>query len=110
MQAIQIADGNPVKQFEYNSGRTIASFFLPIVFVGLAFLVFSLSEPVSYLRILLGGFICGVAVCGMHYLGQESILNYRNHFDWRFVLTSAVIAVVAASVALGVSSDSSRPG
>ena len=102
MQAIQMGDGQAFHQFQYNTSRTIASFFLPIVFVGLAFFVLSVSEVVTAWRILTGGLICGAAVCGMHYLGQESILNYQNHFDWRYVLASVIIAVVAASVALGV--------
>ena len=102
MQAIQIGNGEELYQFEYNVGRTVASFFLPIVFVGLAFFVLSTSEQATRLRILAGGLISGTAVCGMHYLGQESIVNYRNYFDWRYVLASSVIAAVAASVALGV--------
>ena len=48
----------------YSPGFTAGSFFLPICGVGIAFYFFSISEHVSIIGTLLGGFIVGSAICG----------------------------------------------
>jgi NO-binding membrane sensor protein with MHYT domain len=102
MEAIVMADGRPELQIYYYPAFIAGSFFLPIAVVAIAFSLFSTSRNVSIWRIVLSGTVCGTAICGMHYLGQAGIVNYWNIWDWKYVLASAIIAVTAATIALGV--------
>ena len=97
-----MAQGEPNLQIQYSPGFTAGSFFLPVCVVGIAFYFFSVSENVRIQGTMVGGFLVGSAVCGMHYLGQKGIANYTPSYSWRYVLGSAIIAVAANSVALGV--------
>jgi NO-binding membrane sensor protein with MHYT domain len=101
-RAITMFNGEPELQIDYSPGFTAGSFFLPIIFVGIAFMTFKNTETINVWRTGVGGFICGSAICGMHYLGQLGIDNYTNVWDVRYIVGSAVIAVVAATAALGV--------
>ena len=86
----------------YSPAYTVGSLLLAIGVVGIAFLVLSSSESLSPLKIVIGGIICGAAICGMHYVGQLGLINYWNVWDSRYILGSAAIAVVAATAALGI--------
>ncbi|KAL8901025.1 MAG: hypothetical protein Q9207_005404 [Kuettlingeria erythrocarpa] len=97
-----MAQGQRVLQIEYNAAWTAGSFFLPICVVSIAFYLLGLSETVKVPRIMIVGLLTGAAVCGMHYSGQGGISNYYVSYQWGYVLGSAVIAVMAATVALGV--------
>lgn len=101
-RAVVMAQGQSHQQIQYNPGFTAGSFFLPVCVVGIAFYFFSVSENVSILGTLVGGLLVGSAVCGMHYMGQKGIANYIPSYSWGHVFGSAIIAVTAASVALGV--------
>ena len=101
-RAILMAKGEPYLQIRYNPGFTAGSFFLPVCVVAIAFYLFSVSEHVSILGTVVGGLLVGSAVCGMHYMGQKGIANYTPIYAWRRVLGSAIIAVVANTIALGV--------
>lgn len=101
-RAIVMADGQAYLQIQYNPGYTAGSFFLPVCVVAVAFYLFSVSEKVSILGTLVGGLLVGSAVCGMHYMGQKGIANYTPIYAWRKVLGSAIIAVAANTIALGV--------
>lgn len=101
-RAILMAHGEPSLQIRYSPGFTAGSFFLPVCVVAVAFYLFSVSEQVSILGTMVGGLLVGSAVCGMHYMGQKGIANYTPSYVWRRVLGSAIIAVVANTVALGV--------
>jgi len=101
-RAIAMARGQADAQIQYSPGFTAGSFFLPIVVVCIAFYFFSTSEHVSIVWTLMGGLLTGFAVCGMHYMGQGCIANYTPSYLWPYVLGSAIIAVVATTVALGV--------
>ena len=100
-RAINMSDGRSL-QLAYNPGFTAASFFLPIICVGVAFYVFGITENVSKLGTLAGGICTGSAVCGMHYLGQLGITNYTPVYNHKFVAGSVIIAIVASTLALGV--------
>ena len=89
-------------QIAYSPGFTAGSFLLPIIVVGLAFWLFSVSDSVTVIGTVVGGLTTGFAVCGMHYLGQGGIANYQTVYDWKFILGAAIIAVVASTIALGV--------
>lgn len=101
-RAVVMAQGQSHQQIQYNPGFTAGSFFLPVCVVGIAFYFFSVSENVSILGTLVGGLLVGSAICGMHYMGQKGIANYIPSYSWGHVFGSAIIAVTAASVALGV--------
>ena len=101
-RALTMEQGQKYLQIVYHSGFTVGSFILPIVVVVLAFYCLTLHETVSIIGTAVGGFTTGIAVCGMHYLGQGGITNYQPIYDWRFVLGAAIIAVVAATVSLGI--------
>lgn len=102
-RAIRIGDGSRELQIEYSPGYTAGSFFLPIVVVTMAFFVFNIKESVTISGTILGGTIAGTAICGMHYLGLGGTANYHPIVTFRYVLASAIIAVVASTLALGTS-------
>lgn len=101
-RAIVMAENQGDFQIRYSPGFTAGSFFLPICGVGMAFYVFSVSEKVSIFGTLSGGLMLGLAVCGMHYMGQGGIINYTPSYSWPYVLGSAIIAVATSTVVLGV--------
>jgi len=101
-RAITIEQGQPELQIGYNPGFTAGSFFLPICAVGIAFYLFTISEEVTIFGTITAGCLSGLAICGMHYVGQGGIANYQAVYDWKYIIGSAIIAVVAATLALGV--------
>lgn len=86
----------------YSSGFTAISFFVPILVLLAAFVAVGTNDAVSWWRILIGGVLCGAAVCGMHYLGNRSIENYACIYNPAFVVGAAIIAVVASIIALSM--------
>ena len=101
-RAILMVNGEEYLQIQYSPGFTAGSFFLPVCVVGIAFYLFSITEHVSILATMVGGLMLGSAVCGMHYMGQKGIANYTPYYSWKRVLGSAIIAVAANTIALGV--------
>ena len=101
-RAINMANGQEAFQIAYSPAFTAGSFFLPICVVAFAFYLFTVSENVSIWGTLLGGLTTGLAVCGMHYMGQGGIANYAPEYDWRYIVGSAITAVIASTLALGV--------
>ncbi|KAL9587131.1 MAG: hypothetical protein Q9203_003621 [Teloschistes exilis] len=101
-RAITMVNGEREFQIRYSAGCTAGSFFLPIGVVSVAFYLLGLSEKVHISRIIVVGTMTGAAVCGMHYLGQKGISNYNVSYDWRYVVGSAFIAIIAATIALGI--------
>lgn len=101
-RAIEMLNGERELQIEYSSSYTAGSFFLPICVVALAFYYLDQTDHVTVLGTLLGGFLTGLAVCGMHYTGEVGISNYSISYSWKCVLGSAIIAVAANTAALGV--------
>ena len=97
-----MSGGEAALQIAYSPGYTAGSFFLPICVVGLAFFLFTISDVVTIIGTLSSGFLTGLAVCGMHYMGQGGISNYQPTYDIKNVVGAAVIAVVAATTALGL--------
>ena len=87
-------------QIAYSRGFTAASFFIPILVLLAAFLAIGTNNTVSWWRVNIGGVLCGVATCSMHYLGNASIKNYTCVYRPVNIVGSAIIAVVASNVAL----------
>ncbi|KAL8868556.1 MAG: hypothetical protein Q9174_004914 [Haloplaca sp. 1 TL-2023] len=101
-RAIEMLSGGRGLQIRYNAASTAGSFFLAIGVVSIAFYFLGLADEVHISLILVVGCLTGAAVCGMHYLGQNGISNYVVSYDWKYVVGAAFIAVIAATVALGV--------
>jgi NO-binding membrane sensor protein with MHYT domain len=98
-RAIILGDGRMELQLTYNAGYTTLSAFLPIVilFLGLTlgeYLVANHKGVWSFL--IVGGFVVGLSITGMHYIGNLGISNYK-------LLNSPGYIVGAAAIAVGVS-------
>ncbi|KAL8824886.1 MAG: hypothetical protein Q9191_004753 [Dirinaria sp. TL-2023a] len=96
-----MADGDKSLRIVYNGGFTAGSLIMPIAIIAGAFFAFSISK-VSILRTLIGGFLVGLGICGMHYLGQVSIFDYKAVYAAANIVGAAMIAVAASTVALGL--------
>ena len=92
----------PELQIAYSSGFTALSFFVPILVILAAFLIVGSNERVGRFRVACGGTLAGLAICGMHYLGEAGIANYSCVYDPVYVAVSAVIAVVASVGTLSI--------
>jgi NO-binding membrane sensor protein with MHYT domain len=101
-RAIVLADGQTEIQIAYSPGFTTLSFFVPILVLLAAFTAFGSEDQVSLVRVTVGGTLAGLAICGMHYLGQAGISNYISVYSVGNVVGAAVVAVVASIVALSV--------
>ncbi|KAM6508311.1 hypothetical protein FALCPG4_018184 [Fusarium falciforme] len=101
-RAIDLGNGELEMQIAYSSGSTAVSFLVPILVLLAAFLAIGTNNAVSWWRVIIGGVLCGEAVCGMHYLGNASIENYTCVYRPAFVVGAAFIAVVASNVALAM--------
>ncbi|KAL5918622.1 hypothetical protein ACKVV7_006562 [Pyricularia oryzae] len=101
-RSIIIADGESQLQISYSSSFTVLSLFVPIFVLLAAFVAAGTKDRVSWWRIGIGGTLSGLAICGMHYLGNASISNYSCEYDLGNVIAAAIIAVVASSVALAI--------
>lgn len=89
-RAIILYPGSPGMnglQLSYSAGFTALSFFVPIVFLLLAYLLMGTSsEAVGWLRLGTGGTFAGLSICGMHYLVHsplKSLLGFTilTHFS-----------------------------
>ncbi|KAF3492078.1 uncharacterized protein GIQ15_01595 [Arthroderma uncinatum] len=100
--AIRLHRDNLQYQISYSSSFTATSFFLPIGVLLFAFYFIGASERAGYLYIVATGTLTGVAVCGMHYVGQLGIANYSCTYEIGNVVGAAVIAICASITALGV--------
>jgi NO-binding membrane sensor protein with MHYT domain len=101
-RAIVLGDGSIQLQIAYGAGLTSISFFLPIIVIFMAFAAVGANEEISFVRLGLGGTLAGLGICGMHYLGQASVTNYECIYYVSYVIGAAIIAIVAATTALGI--------
>ncbi|KAH8653030.1 hypothetical protein BGZ61DRAFT_374224, partial [Ilyonectria robusta] len=101
-RAITLLNGEPDLQIVYSARTTVASFFVPIVVLLLAFLAVNINEDVRWWRVCLAGLLSGSAICGMHYLGDASISNYHCSYNIANVVGAAVIAPSASTAALSL--------
>jgi NO-binding membrane sensor protein with MHYT domain len=101
-RAIVLNQGEAVMQIAYNPGFTVLSFFVPILVLLAAFTTVTSNDKVSLLRVATGGTLAGLAICGMHYLGQAGVSNYTCVYETTHVVGAAVIAVAASTTALSV--------
>lgn len=101
-RAIVLGNGDQDIQILYNVAFTGTSFVLPVIVLLVAFYSVGVEEKAGYLRILTGGLLTGSSVCGMHYVGQLGISNYRCSYHVANVVGSAIIAVFSSTTALGI--------
>ena len=90
----------------YSIVETFAS--LLVVIVATSWTVsFAARSPDNLLRLALAGFLLGMSVVVMHYLGMFGLkINGYIRWDYGVVLLSALIAVVAATAALWLAFNS----
>ena len=100
-RAIVLGDDDPELQIVYNPGVTAASFFVPILALVIPLCASGISEHVSRISIVISGTLTGLAICGMHYLGQAGIANYTGVYHPTYIVGSAIVAVIASIAALG---------
>jgi NO-binding membrane sensor protein with MHYT domain len=94
----------------YGPGLTAASFGLAVAAVGIGLFV-SGGKRASWPRLILGGLVCGAGVVGMHYTGMAAVATGgRVVYDPLLVAASAVVAVVASTVALRFTAVVDRRG
>ncbi len=86
----------------YDSGYTAISFFLPIVFLLPAFYILAITTKARSLMVIIAGFISGIAVSTMHYIGNRGMLNYFYYNQKGYIVASNAIAVCASIIALSV--------
>ncbi|KAK0648286.1 hypothetical protein B0T16DRAFT_455770 [Cercophora newfieldiana] len=101
-RATGLLNGEPELQIAYSVGVTIASFFVPIFVLLVAFYVVTSYNTVSWWRIGVSGTLSGCAICGMHYLGNASIRNYHCEYVVANIAGASVIAAAASTVALAL--------
>lgn len=99
-RAIILGDGAAVLQVSYSAGLTALSFFLPVLVLFIAFAAVGTNDELNLVRLFMGGTLAGLGVCGMHYIGQASIMNYDCVYKIGYVVGSVIVAIVAATVAL----------
>lgn len=92
----------PGMQILYNVPLTVGSMLLAVAVVGVGLFVVGFGDG-RLSRLAAGGFIVGVGVAGMHYLGMEAmVMPGSMSYDLPLVLLSVVIAVVAGTAALWI--------
>ncbi|KAJ5356338.1 hypothetical protein N7517_010947 [Penicillium concentricum] len=101
-RAIVLGEGQSDVQVMYNVAFTGTSFVLPVVVLLFAFYAVGVEEKAGYIRILVGGLLTGSSVCGMHYVGQLGISNYRCSYNVANVVGAAVISIFSSTAALGI--------
>lgn len=104
-RAITMGNGDLSIQLYYNSGFTALSVFLPIVFLLFGFTTVELRQPSQrwfWPSLVLAGMIAGLAITGMHYVGNFGISNYKLTNPASHVVGSAAIACVASITALSL--------
>ncbi|MEU6858761.1 MHYT domain-containing protein [Glycomyces sp. NPDC046736] len=94
----------------YDPALTAASLGLAVLAVGLGLFV-SGGGRAGWPRLVLGGLVCGAGVVGMHYTGMAAIATGgRLVYEPPLVAASAVVAVVASTVALRFTAVAMRRG
>jgi len=99
--AIVLGNGDAMLQIAYSGLFTFISAVLSIVVLFFAFLAIG-AEGLNIERLLLGGTLAGLGVCGMHYLGQAGITNYTPIYRISYFVGAAIIAVVDCILALAL--------
>ncbi|TAQ83603.1 hypothetical protein B7494_g8078 [Chlorociboria aeruginascens] len=101
-RAMILGGGDPELRIIHSQRFTVASFFLTIIGLLLAFGVMGESDRLNYSRIILGSILVGFSMCGMFYVGQAGITNYECIHYLGYVIGATLVAVVGSVIALTV--------
>ena len=102
-RAIVLGDGSLEIQLYYNPGFTALSVFLPIIFLFFGFTTVEFRQPGQryfWPCLVISGIIAGLAITGMHYIGNFGIYNYKLKNPVGYVVGAGAIAVNACVIAL----------
>ena len=104
-----LAHSVPGLEITYNLTLTGASLLVAIVVTGLAFALIDQARP-SWRRLAVAGFVMGLGVVTMHYMGMAAMRMAADlRYDRLWVAASVLIAIGAAATALWLASrDSSQ--
>jgi NO-binding membrane sensor protein with MHYT domain len=97
-KSIVMGDGRNEIQLYYSAGWTTLSAIMPIVVLyGAFYLTESLSKSpqAMYLALAATGLLAGLAITGMHYIGNLGTSNYVLDNNYVYVIGAAAIAVVS---------------
>jgi len=89
-------------QAAYSPGITVLACLFPIVITGITFLVITLDDTFSCVRVGLGGTLAGLGFCGAYYAGQTHIANYNCFYDLPFVIAAVLLSVITNISAIGI--------
>lgn len=95
-------NGQAAFQIAYSTALTVMSLLVPILVLILAFLGVSGNGRIRWWRIVLAGLLSGGAICGMHYLADASISNYKGSYQLSYLIGSVIIAGLASTTALAI--------
>lgn len=101
-RAIDMSEAQPDKQIVYQNSFTSVSFFLSIVVSSGAFYLLGATERINRYFISFAGVSMGLAMGGMHYIGQLAISNYRCSYSVANAVGTAIISVAASMIVLNV--------
>ncbi|EKG21424.1 hypothetical protein MPH_01222 [Macrophomina phaseolina MS6] len=102
-RAIELGDGSKEIQLYYSPGFTALSVVLPVVFLFLGFAVaerFNRTTRSLYLSLGITGIFAGLAIVGMHYIGNFGTTTYSLQNDPRHIIGAALIATFSCYVAI----------
>ncbi|OJD33619.1 mhyt domain signaling protein [Diplodia corticola] len=102
-RAIELGDGSKEIQLYYSPGFTTLSVFLPVIFLFLGFTVaerFNRTARSLYLSLGITGIFAGLAIVGMHYIGNLGTTTYSLQNDYRHIIGAALIATFSCYVAI----------
>lgn len=100
--SIVLGDGSPGLQLVYSPGWTLLSCVLPIIGLTLAFYVSQLHiRRVLWRRSLdvCSGFLAGISIVCMHYVGNLGTRNYDLIYALRYVAAATIIAISDSVIA-----------
>ena len=99
----------PGMTMTYDLGLTLASLVVALLFTGAGFAVVK-WEALSPARVLLAGLLMGSGVLAMHYIGMAAMrMGASLSYDPRWLATSALIAVGAATPAVWLAAREQKP-
>jgi NO-binding membrane sensor protein with MHYT domain len=91
------------EEIAFDVGLTAMSAVIAILVTGVGIYVVTRSDRVPLVRLLTAGLLTGLGITAMHYTGMAAMrVQAKVTYDQRITALSAVIAVAAATVALGL--------
>ena len=102
-RSIILGNGDESLQMEYSPGYTFLSCVLPVVGLSFAFYIAEMRIKNTIIRRfcdVLTGFLAGLSIVGMHYVGNLGAMNYELIYPARFIVASCAIAIGDSIIAL----------